>query len=67
MSLDKKEKPMGLKIIHFITTNVFWYLIFTLIYLNLDCREWWLTQNVWGRTTLILMELMIYYSTFSKK
>lgn len=67
MLLDKKEKPLGLKIIQFIVTNVSWYLIFSLIYLNIDCREWWLVKSMWGRTVLILLELMIYYSAFSKK
>ena len=67
MSLDKKEKPLGLKIIHFIVNNIFWYLIFSLIYFNIDCREWWLVKSMWGRTILILLELMIYYSTFNKK
>ena len=67
MLLDKKEKPLGLKIIQFIVTNVSWYLIFSFIYLNIDCREWWLVKSMWGRTVLILLELMIYYSAFSKK
>lgn len=67
MSLDKKDKPLGLKITQFIVTNVSWYLIFSLIYLNIDCREWWLVKSMWGRTILILLELMIYYSAFNKK
>jgi hypothetical protein len=67
MSLDKKEKPLGLKITQFLTTNIFWYLIFSLIYLNIDCREWWLTQSVWGRVALVFLELTFYYSAFNKK
>jgi len=67
MSLDKKEKPLGLKITQFLTTNIFWYLIFSLIYLNIDCREWWLVKSMWGRTVLILLELTFYYSAFNKK
>jgi hypothetical protein len=66
MSLDKEEKPLGLKITQFITTNVFWYLVFSLIYWNIDCREWWLIQSVWGRTLIIFLELTLYYSTFKK-
>jgi len=67
MSLDKEEKPLGLKIIQFITTNVFWYLVFSLIYWNIDCREWWLTQSVWGRTIMLFFEITLYYSIFNKK
>jgi len=67
MSLDKEEKPLGLKITHFITTNIFWYLIFSLIYWNIDCREWWLTQSIWGRTIMLFFEITLYYSIFNKK
>lgn len=67
MFLDNEEKPLGLKITHFITTNVFWYLIFSLIYWNIDCREWWLTQSVWGRAIILFLELTSYYSIFIKK
>jgi len=66
MSLDKEEKPLGLKITHFITTNIFWYFIFSLIYWNIDCREWWLTQSVWGRVIIIFLELSLYYSAFKE-
>jgi len=66
MSLDNEEKPLGLKFIQFITTNVFWYLVFSLIYWNIDCREWWLTQSVWGRTIIIFLELIFYYASFKE-
>jgi hypothetical protein len=66
MSLDKEEKPLGLKIIHFITTNIFWYLIFSLIYWNIDCKEWWLFQSVWGRTIVVFFELTLLYSLNKK-
>lgn len=66
MSLDNEEKPLGLKIIQFIILNIFWYLIFSLIYWNIDCREWWLTQNSWGRVILVFMEFTFYYSAFKK-
>ena len=65
MSLDN-EKPLGLKITQFITTNIFWYLIFSLIYWNIDCREWWLTQNSLGRACLVVLELTFYYSSFKE-
>jgi len=64
MSLDKETKPFGLKITNFIVTNIFWYLVFSLIYLNMDPREWWLIQSVWGRVVLILLELILYAGTF---
>ena len=67
MSLDNEEKPLGLKITHFITTNIFWYLIFSLIYWNINCTEWWLIKSVWGRTIIIFLELTLYYSIFNKK
>ena len=66
MSLDKEEKPLGLKITNFIVVNSFWYLIFSLIYWNIDCRNWWLTQNSLGRALIIFLELTIYYSSFKK-
>lgn len=66
MSLDKKEKPFGLKLINFIVVNVSWYLVFSLIYWNIDCRNWWLIYNSWGRALIILLELSIYFSSFKK-
>jgi hypothetical protein len=64
MSLDKETKPLGLKITNFIVSNIFWYLVFSLIYLNMDPREWWLVQSVWGRVVLILLELILYGGAF---
>jgi hypothetical protein len=65
MSLDKQKKPLGLKITNFIVSNIFWYLVFSLIYLNLDPTKWWLIQSVWGRVVLILIELIVYGRSFS--
>ena len=67
MSLDNEEKPLGLKITQFITTNIFWYLIFSMIYWSIDCTEWWLIKSVWGRVIIIFLELTLYYSIFNKK
>ena len=66
MSLDNEEKPLGLKITQFITTNVFWYLIFSMIYWNINCTEWWLIKSVWGRAIIIFLELILYYSLFKE-
>jgi len=67
MSLDNEEKPLGLKITQFITTNIFWYLIFSMIYWSIDCTEWRLIKSVWGRVIIIFLELTLYYSIFNKK
>jgi hypothetical protein len=67
MSLDKEETPIGLKVIQFLTTNIFWYSVFSLIYLNIDCTEWWLVQSSWGRAVIVFFELVVYYSIFKKK
>ena len=66
MSLDNEEKPLGLKITQFITTNIFWYLIFSMIYWNINCTEWWLIKSVWGRVIIIFLELTLYYSLFKE-
>lgn len=65
MSLDKEKDPIGLKITKFIVTNVFWYLLFSIIYWNIDCREWWLVKGAWGRFLLVILEILIYGSIFS--
>jgi hypothetical protein len=65
MSLDKTEKkPLGLKITNFITTNIIWYLIFSLIYWDFNPLNWWLLTNVWGRLILIILEYGIIASQF---
>ena len=66
MLLDNEEKPLGLKITQFITTNIFWYLIFSMIYWNINCTEWWLIKSVWGRVIIIFLELTLYYSLFKE-
>ena len=67
MSLDKQEKPLGLKITHFFTINIFWYLIFSLIYLDFDVKNWWLFNDVLGRTISIFLELTVIHSSFYRK
>ena len=65
MSLDKEKDPVGLNITKFIVANVFWYLVFSIIYWNIDCRDWWLVKGAWGRFLLVVLELLIYASAFS--
>jgi hypothetical protein len=67
MHLDKKETPLGLKITHFFTINIFWYLIFSLIYLDFDVKNWWLFNDVIGRAILIFLELTVIRSSFYRK
>ena len=66
MSLDNK-KPIGLKITKAIVSNVFWYLVFSFIYLDLNPETWWVIKNSWGRLILILLELSIIHNIFNSK
>ena len=66
MSLDKKEKPLGLKITELIVFNFVWYSIFSLIYFDLNPLNWWLFTSIWGRVILIALEYGIIMSSFSK-
>ena len=50
----KKILPVTLE---FIFRNVFFYLIFSLIYLDFNVSNWWLIQNPWGRLIIIIFEL----------
>jgi len=65
MSLDKKEKPLGLKITELIVFNFVWYSIFSLIYFDLNPLNWWLFTSIWGRVILIVLEYGIIMSSFS--
>ncbi len=67
MSLDKEEKPLGLKITEFIVLNFVWYSIFSLIYFSVNPFEWWLITNIWGRIILIILEYGIVMAAFNKK
>jgi len=58
------DKPIGLVLTELIFKNLFWFLIFSAIYANINPLEWWLTQNVWGRVLLVILELGILTSTF---
>jgi len=59
------DKPTGLVLTELVFKNLFWYLIFSAIYANINPQEWWLTQNMWGRVLLVIIELGILTSTFS--
>ena len=47
--------------------NLFWYLVFSAIYASANPLEWWLTQNIWGRTILVILELGIISSIFTNE
>ena len=59
------DKPTGLVLTELVFKNIFWYLIFSAIYANINPQEWWLIQNMWGRVLLVILELGILTSTFS--
>jgi hypothetical protein len=59
------DKPTAVVIMELIFKNLFWYLIFSAIYANINPQEWWLIQNMWGRVLLVILELGILTSTFS--
>jgi hypothetical protein len=60
------DKPIGLVLSELIFKNLFWFLIFSAIYANINPLEWWITQNVWGRVLLVFLELGILTSIFSE-
>lgn len=59
------DKPTAVVITELLFKNLFWYLIFSAIYANINPQEWWLIQNMWGRVLLVILELGILTSTFS--
>ena len=59
------DKPTAMVIMELVFKNLFWYLIFSAIYANINPQEWWLIQNMWGRVLLVILELGILTSTFS--
>ncbi len=53
-----------MKLFEFISKNLLWYVILSIIYLNSNPLDWWAIQNVWGRVCIIILELGIISSTF---
>ena len=60
------DNPAGLVLTELVFKNLFWFLIFSAVYANINPLDWWLTQNVWGRVLLVILELGILTSTFSE-
>ena len=61
----KTDKPIFLVLVELLFKNLFWYLIFSVIYFKINPEEWWVVQNVWGRIILLLIEMGILTSTFT--
>ena len=64
MLSDKKEKPLGLKITNFLVSNVIWYILFSIIFWDINPLNWWVITNVWGRIILVFLELGIIRTSF---
>lgn len=61
----KTDKPIFLVLVELLFKNLFWYLIFSVVYFKINPEEWWVVQNVWGRIILLLIEMGILTSTFT--
>ena len=61
----KTDNPIFLVLVELLFKNLFWYLIFSVIYFKINPEEWWVVQNVWGRIILLLIEMGILTSTFT--
>ena len=61
----KTDKPIFLVLVELLFKNLFWYLIFSVIYFKINPEEWWVVQNVWVRIILLLIEMGILTSTFT--
>ena len=59
------SKPVGLVISELIFKNLFWYLVFSVIYANTDPTDWWVIKNMWGRIILVFLEMGILASIFN--
>lgn len=61
------DKPGSIVFTELIFKNLFWYLIFSFIYNNINPSEWWMCQNIWGRIILVFLEMGILASIFNDK
>jgi|APGre2960657468_1045069.scaffolds.fasta_scaffold708161_1 hypothetical protein len=61
----KTDKPIFLVLVELFFKHLFWYLVFSVVYFNINPEEWWVVQNVWGRIILLLIEMGILSSTFT--
>jgi len=52
------NKPLR-QIVEFLLSNLFWYLLFSFMYFDLNPLNWWLIQSVWGRLIVFLIEVSI--------
>ena len=66
MLSDKNNVPFGIKLIEFFLYNIFWFLVFAIIYGGFDITKWWVIENMWGRIILIFLELALFEKCFGK-
>lgn len=66
MDSNKNIKPLGLKITQFITTNIFWYFLFSFIFWDFNLKNWWLIESIWGRIIIVFLEIMFLFTSFIK-
>lgn len=62
--IEKSKNPLML-LLEVLIKNIFWYLIFSLIYFDLNPLNWWLVQSSWGRLLLVILELILINNTNS--
>lgn len=53
--------------VELIFKNLFWYLVFSLIYFDTNPLNWWLFENIWGRVIVAFLEFSIINSIFKEE
>lgn len=61
----KTTKPILEVFLELIFKNLFWYLVFSVIYFDTNPMNWWMVTSIWGRVILVFLELGILTSTFN--
>lgn len=53
--------------VELIFKNLFWYLVFSLIYFDTNPLNWWIFENIWGRVIVAFLEFSIINSIFKEE
>ena len=61
----KTTKPVHMVLLEILFKNLFWYLVFGVIYFDTNPMNWWIVNSIWGRVILVFLELGILTSTFN--
>ncbi len=61
----KTTKPVHFVFMELIFKNLFWYLVFSIIYFDTNPMNRWKVTSIWGRGILVFLELGILTSTFN--